>query len=525
MKVLISDKISPEAIEIFKKNGKIEVDYNPEISHEDLIKEIGKYSALVIRSRTKVKADVIEKADNLKVIGRAGIGVDNVDIDAATSKGILVMNTPGGNTVTTAEHALSMMMSLARKIPFACASMKEGKWEKSKFMGVELFNKTLGIIGMGRIGSIVASRANGLKMKVIAYDPYLSEESAQKLNVQLVNLDELLEKSDFITIHTPLNEATKHIIGREALKKVKKGVRIINCSRGGTVDEDALLEALNDGRVAGAALDVFEEEPPKKLDIVKHENVICTPHLGASTVEAQSNVAIAIAEQISDYLLNGTIRNAVNFPSIEPQLAEKTNIFIELGDKLGSFVSQIAEGRFKEINIEYSGEVTELNTSPITASIVQGVLKQILKSANPVNSLLLAKERGIKIAETTLSEQKVFANLISVKLTTDKEAYSVAGSVFHQNMLRIVKIGEYFLEAPAAGTMLVFSNYDKPGVIGRVGTIMGEANINIAGMILGRSAPGKEALSIVNVDNEIPESVVEKIKQLPNALSVKVVKL
>jgi len=525
MKVLISDKISSEALDIFKKNDSIEVDYNPEISHEDLIKEIGKYSALVIRSRTKVKADVIENAENLKVVGRAGIGVDNVDRDAATSKGILVMNTPGGNTVTTAEHAVSMMMSLARKIPFACGSMKDGKWEKSKFMGVELFNKTLGIIGMGRIGSIVASRANGLKMKVIAYDPYLSEDSAKKQNVSLVTLDELLNESDFITVHTPLSDATKHIIGRDNLKKVKKGVRIINCSRGGTVDEAALLDALNDGTVAGAALDVYEEEPPKDSDIVKHENVICTPHLGASTVEAQSNVAIAIAEQISDYLISGTIRNAVNFPSIEPQLAERTNTFIELGDKLGSFASQISEGRFKEIAIEYSGDITELNTSPVTASIVQGVLKQILKSANPVNSLLLAKERGINIVETTLSEQKNFANLISVKLTTDKEEYIVAGSVFHQNMLRIVKIGEYLLEAPATGNMLVFSNYDKPGVIGRVGTIMGEENVNIAGMILGRSAPGEDALSIVNVDNEISDTIVEKIMKLPNALSVKVVKL
>ncbi len=525
MKVLISDKISPEAIEIFKKNDSIEVDYNPEISHEDLIKEIKNYSALVIRSRTKVKADVIEKADNLKVVGRAGIGVDNVDIDAATSKGILVMNTPGGNTVTTAEHAVSMMMSLARKIPFACSSMKEGKWEKPKFMGVELFNKTLGIIGMGRIGSIVASRANGLKMKVLAFDPYLSEESAKQQNVTLVSLDELLGQADFITIHTPLSDATRHIIGEENLKKVKKGVRIINCSRGGTVDEKALLSALNEGIVAGAALDVYEEEPPKDSPIVKHENVICTPHLGASTVEAQSNVAIAVAEQISDYLVAGTIRNAVNFPSIEPQLAEKTNTFIELGDKLGSFASQISEGRFKEIVIEYSGDVTELNTGPVTASIVQGVLKQILKSANPVNSLLLAKERGIKIAETTLSEQKHFSNLITVKLTTDKEEYIVAGSAFHHDMLRIVKIGNYFLEAPATGNMLVFSNYDKPGVIGRVGTIMGEESVNIAGMILGRSAPGEEALSIVNVDSEIPDSAVEKIKKLPNALSVKVVKL
>lgn len=525
MKVLISDKISKEALEIFNAAKGVEVVFDPEISPENLIKEIGKYSALAIRSRTRVTKEVIEKADNLKVIGRAGIGVDNVDIEAATSKGILVMNTPGGNTVTTAEHALSMMMSLARDIPAACQSMKEGKWEKSKFMGVELYNKTLGIIGMGRIGSIVASRANGLEMRVIVYDPYLSEESAKKLNVRLVSVDELLKEADFITIHTPLTEATKHIIGKESLKKVKKGVRIINCARGGIVDEAALLNAINEGIVAGAAFDVFEKEPPADWNIVNHPKVICTPHLGASTVEAQTNVALDIAHQIVDYLVSGTIRNAVNFPSIEPQFAAKTNIFIDLGEKIGLMASQLSTGRFEEVTVEYSGDVTEINTNPVTASIVQGVLKPIHESANPVNSLLLAKERGIKIVTSTLSHSEDFSNLITVKLKTDKKEYAVGGSIFNGKIPRIVKIDSYYLEAPASGTMLIFSNYDTPGVIGKIGTIMGDAGINIAGMILGRSAPREKALSIVNVDNDIPKDIVEKIEKLPNILSATVVKL
>ena len=525
MKILISDKLSKEAVDILSSTPSLEVEVKTDLKPDELKNIIGGYDALVVRSSTKVTKEIIQAGKNLKIIGRAGIGVDNVDVGAASLQGIIVMNTPGGNAVTTAEHTISMMMSLARKIPAACRTMKEGKWEKSKFVGNELYNKTLGIIGMGRIGSLVAQRAKGLEMKVIAYDPFLSKESAQKLNVPLVTLEELFKDSDFITIHAIQTEQTRHLLNDKAFSQMKKGIKIINCSRGGIIDEEALYRALEEGKVSGAALDVFEEEPTKNLKLVNHENLICTPHLGASTVEAQVNVAIDIAEQLKDYFLNGVIKNAVNIPSVDQTVLAETKKYMDLGEKIGSFITQISEGSLEELSIEYRGEIADLGTKPLTVSIIRGLLTPIMKDVNLVNAPILARERGIKVSETTSRDLQNFANLIQVRLKTDKKSYLVAGTLFDKKSPRIVHIDEYDLEAPPSKFMLVFTNQDTPGVIGRIGTLLGENNINIAGMILGRAAPQGMAISIVNVDDEIPKNVLDQIGKLPNIITAKLVRL
>ena len=525
MKVLISDKLSKEALDILNNVKGLQVDIKTDLKPEELKAIIGDYDALLIRSSTKATKEIINAGKNLKIIGRAGIGVDNVDVEAASIRGIIVMNTPGGNIITTAEHAISMLMSLARKIPQACSSMKEGKWEKSKFVGSELYNKTLGIIGMGRIGSLVAQRAKGLEMRVIAFDPFLSKESAQKLNIPLVTLEELLKEADFITIHATATEQTKHLLNDKAFDQMKKGVKIINCSRGSIIDEKALSKALQDGKVSGAALDVFEEEPTKNLELVKLENVICTPHLGASTVEAPANVAIDIAEQLKDYFLNGVIKNAVNLPSVDQTLLPELRKYMDLGEKLGSFITQLSEGSLEEVSIEYRGEVVNLGTSSLTLSVIKGLFTPIMKDVNLVNAPILAKERGIKISETTSHDVENFASLIQVKLKTDRKTNLVAGTIFHKTSPRIVRIDEYDLEAPPSRFMLVFSNKDTPGVIGKIGTLLGENGINIAGMILGRAEPQGMAISIVNVDSEIPKEILDKIGTLPNILSAKLVRL
>jgi D-3-phosphoglycerate dehydrogenase len=526
MKVLISDNISPQGIEILKRVPEIEVDIKTKLSNEELKEIIKDYDGLIIRSGTKVTAEIIDAATNLKVIGRAGIGVDNVDIGEATKKGIVVMNTPGGNNITTAEHAISLLLSLTRNIPQATTSLKSGKWEKGKFIGCEICNKTLGVIGIGNIGSIVADRALGLKMNVIAYDPYISQESASKIGVELVSLDELFKRSHFITIHVPITEETRHLIDREAFNKMRDRVMIINCARGGIIDEEALYEAIVSGKVAGAALDVFEKEPPGDNPLLKLNNVICTPHLGASTDEAQINVAIAVAEQVVDYLVNGIIKNAVNVPSVSGEILKVLKPYIDLAEKLGSFQVQISKGGLEEISVEYSGEVSKYNVAPITLSLLKGLLSPILgEGVNYVNAPIIAKERGIRVIESKRSEVEDFASLITTKVRTKNEENIIAGAIFGKRDPRIVRIDDFFLEAIPEGYILVIHNIDKPGVIGNIGTTLGKNSINIAGFQLGREKIGGKAISLLHVDSSVPKKVIEEIKKLPNIISVIQVKL
>jgi len=515
-KVLISDALSPAAVQIFKDRG-IEVDFQPALGKdkEKLAELIGNYDGLAIRSATKVSAKILEKATNLKVIGRAGIGVDNVDIPAATARGVIVMNTPFGNSITTAEHAISLMLALARQIPEADTSTRAGKWEKNKFMGVEIYSKTLGIIGCGNIGSIVADRAIGLKMKVIAYDPYLSVERARDLGVEKVELDELFKRADFITLHTPLTEKTKNIIDAAALKKVKKGVRIVNCARGGLVDEAAIAEALKSGQVAGAAFDVFIEEPATQSPLFSLPNVVCTPHLGAATSEAQENVALQVAEQMSDYLLRGAISNAVNFPSISAEEAPKLKPFIALAEKLGSFAGQLTETGLTKVQISYEGAVAQMNTKALTSAAVAGLLRPMLQDVNVVSAPIVAKERGIVVEETTREMAGDFESLITVTVTTDRQSRHISGTVFADGRPRIVDIKGIRMDAEFRPSMIYITNLDKPGFIGRFSSTLGEAGINIATFHVGREAPGGNAIALIEIDGELPAEVLTKVRALP----------
>ena len=527
IKVLISDSLPPIAKQIFENTGKIECHFEPKITPEELKERIAQYHGLVVRSRTKVRADILEAATGLKVIGRAGTGVDNIDVEEATRRGIVVMNTPGGNTITTAEPAIALMFALARNIPQADASLKRGEWERKKFEGVELTDKTLGVIGAGNIGSVVANRALGLKMNVIVYDPYISEEMADRMGVRLVTLDELFAKSDFITIHVPLTQDTRNLINRDSIAKMKRGVRIINCARGGIVNEQDLYEAIKEGHVAGAALDVFEKEPPPKdLPLLGLEGVVVTPHLGASTKEAQAKVAKAIAEQMVDYLLNGTIRNAVNVPSIPGELLEILKPYISLGEKLGSFQGQLLKGRIEEVTIEYSGDVVEYDVAPITIACIKGILEQIMEqNINFVNAPHVAKERGIKVVEVKSSRPIDFASSITVKVKGEEKEHLVEGALFGKSDPRIVKIDRFFLDAVPEGYLLVIHNEDKPGVIGNVGTLLGENNINIARLHLGRESVGEEAVSVWNIDTPLPQELMQRLTELPYIISAVMVKL
>jgi D-3-phosphoglycerate dehydrogenase len=517
-KVLIADALSPAAVAIFKERG-IEADVKVGLSKEELEKIIGDYDGLAVRSATKVTEKVVAAAKKLRVVGRAGIGVDNIDVKAATAKGVIVMNTPFGNSITTAEHAISMMMALARQIPEADRSTQAGKWEKSRFMGVELFNKTLGVIGCGNIGAIVADRAIGLKMRVIAYDPFLSPERAQEIGVQKVELPELFRRADFITLHTPLIEKTKNIINADALKACKKGVRIVNCARGGLIDEAALLAALKSGHVGGAALDVFEVEPAKESPLFGAPNLICTPHLGAATGEAQENVALQVAEQISDYLLKGAITNAVNFPSITAEEAPRLTPYVKLAEQLGLFAGQLTETTIKGIKIAYSGAVAELNTKPITAAAVASVLKPLLAdSVNMVSAVTIAKERGMKIEETTRGQDGTYESYVKLTVVTDAYDRSVAGTVFSDGRPRIIQVRDINMEFEVTPHMLFVRNADKPGFIGRFGTLMGEAGVNIATLNLGRDKPGGDAICLVSTDEPISDKVLSAVKSLPMVL-------
>jgi D-3-phosphoglycerate dehydrogenase / 2-oxoglutarate reductase len=524
-KVLIPDALSPAAVQIFKDRG-IEVDFQPALGKdkEKLAEIVGNYDGLAIRSATKVSPKILEKAKSLKVIGRAGIGVDNVDIPAATARGIIVMNTPFGNSITTAEHAISLMLALARQIPEADRSTQAGKWEKNKFMGVEITGKTLGVVGCGNIGSIVADRALGLKMKVIAFDPYLSPERAIDLGVEKVELDELLKRSDFITLHTPLTEKTRNIIDAGAIAQMKKGVRIINCARGGLVDEQALRTALDSGHVAGAAFDVFVTEPATDNALFGHANVVCTPHLGAATSEAQENVALQIAEQMSDYLLRGAISNAVNFPSISAEEAPKLKPFIALAEKLGSFAGQLTETGVTKVQIAYEGAVAQMNTKALTSSALAGLLRPMLGEVNTVSAPVVAKERGIVVEEMTREMPEDYESLITVTLTTEHQSRHVSGTVFADGRPRIVNIKGIRMDAEFGPSMIYITNYDKPGFIGRFSSTLGEAGINIATFHVGRQAPGGNAIALIEIDGELPPDVLARVRALPQVQQAKPLK-
>jgi D-3-phosphoglycerate dehydrogenase len=518
-RVLIADQLSPAAVDIFKRRG-IETDVKVGLSKDELERIIGGYDGLAVRSATKATEKVIAAASRLRVIGRAGIGVDNIDVKAATAKGIIVMNTPFGNSITTAEHAISLMMALARQIPEADRSTQAGKWEKSRFLGTELYAKTLGVIGCGNIGSIVADRAVGLKMKVVAYDPFLSSERAMELGVEKVELDELLRRADFITLHTPLTDKTRSIIDAAALAKTKNGVRVVNCARGGLVDERALAAALKSGHAAGAAFDVFEVEPAKESPLFGLPNVICTPHLGASTGEAQENVALQVAEQMSDYLLRGAISNAVNFPNITAEEAPRLRPWVKLAEQLGSFAGQLTETSIKAVRIEYSGEVATLNTKPLTAAALAGVLRPLLAEVNMVSAAISAKERGMQVEEVTRGQEGAFESYIRFTVRTDHYDRSVAGTVFSDGRPRIIQVRDIDMEFEIAPRMLFIRNADKPGFIGRFGTLMGEAGLNIATLNLGRDKPGGDAICMVAIDEPVPEHVLAKIKALPQVVRV-----
>lgn len=522
MKVLVSDNIASKGIEILKKAG-LKVDVKTGMSPEELKSCIGEYSGLIIRSATKVTSEIIDAAVKLKVIGRAGSGLDNVDRNAASKKGIVVMNTPGGNTVTTAEHAFAMVISTARLIPQATASMKAGKWEKKKFMGVELFNKTLGILGLGNIGSQVAKRAQGFEMNVIAFDPFLSEESAQAAGIRKVSLDELFAQSDFITIHTPLTPDTKGLINSRTIAKMKDGVRIINCARGGIINEQDLYEALKSGKVAGAALDVLEKEPPpENHPLLTLDNLICTPHLGASTTEAQENVALAVAEQVADYLVHGTIRNAVNFPSIPTDQIRRLQPYISLAEKLGEFSSQILEEGATEITIEYRGDAAEINTAPVTIAAIKGFLAPILlETVNFVNAPFIAKERGIEVKETKSEDSGDYQSVIALRIKAGSRESYVAGTLFSKKDPRIILIDNFKVEIVPEGELLLMYNNDKPGVIGNIGNLLGGNDINIARMHFGREKAGGTAISVVSIDTAPTSEILEQVRRLPNILSVK----
>jgi len=527
IKILVSDKLSEEGLKIIQAVKEFTVDVKTDLKPEELKKIIKEYQAIIVRSATKVTQDIIQAAGNLRVIGRAGVGLDNVDLAAATGKGIVVMNAPAGNTISTCEHTISMLLALARNIAQANASVKRGEWKRSKFMGTELYKKTLGIIGLGRIGAEVAKRALSFGMKVIAFDPYLSSEVGKGLGIEMVELSVLLKSADFITVHTPLTESTRHMISDKEFALMKDGVWVINCARGGIIDEEALIKAIKEGKVASASLDVYEKEPPESdYELFKLDNVITTPHLGASTEEAQVNVAIEIAECVRDYLLGKGIRNAVNYPQIEPEVYKILAPYINLAESLGNFSSQLVEGRPKAVSIEYSGGIAEQDVAPITMALIKGFLTPILEeTVNFVNARSLAEARGIKIKETRLSSEEEFVNLISVRIDTDKASRKICATLSPNRQPRIVKIDDFYVEVSPCGNLIVIKNWDKPGIIGNLGTLLGKHSINIASMTFGRKEPGGEAISVLNVDSPISSGLLEKIKSIENVLAVKLIKL
>ena len=525
-KVLITDSLAEQGRAVLERTPQIRMDYRPGLKPDEIRRIIGEYDALIVRSGTRATADIIEAGRALKVIGRAGIGVDNIDVEAASKRGIVVMNTPGGNNVTTAEHALTLLLAMARNIPQASASLRAGKWERSKFTGVEVCGKTLGIVGVGNIGSVVADRAQGLKMKVIAYDPYLTSEAAARSGIELTTLDDLYARADFISVHTPLTAETRGLIGQEAFAKMRKGVRIVNCARGGIIDEVALAEAVRSGHVAGAALDVFVEEPPASdHPLLALDAVVATPHLGASTDEAQINVAIAIAEQVADFLTRGEVRAAVNVPNLSAERLAVLGPFLVLAEKVGSLQAQMVSGALREVEIEGSGDVADHDMKALTASVLKGLLSPVMESVvNYVNAPFIAHERGIRVVESRSSLPSDFLNSLTVRVKRDSETTTVAGAVFGKKTLRIVRINKFYMEAVPQGYILILNNRDVPGVVGAVGTLLGKHGINIAGIELGRDESGG-AISFFHVDEPVPPRVLTELRELPAITSAQLVQL
>ncbi len=526
MKILVSDSLSPKGVEVLERAG-FSVDVKTKLPKEELLKEIPNYEGLVVRSATKVTKEVIAAGTRLRIVGRAGTGLDNVDTDAATRRGIVVMNTPGGNTITTAEHAMSMIASMSRKIPQATASTRSGKWEKSKFMGTELYNKTLGLVGLGQIGSYVAKLAQGWSMNVIGFDPYLAEDRARQMGIEVVELEEIFTRSDVISVHTPLTNETRGLINRDTLAKMKDGVMIVNCARGGIIDEKDLAEALQSGKVASAAFDVFEQEPVSPDNpLLALENFVCTPHIGASTEEAQENVAIGIAEQFVDYFKRGLSRGAVNVPSVAPEVLPQLKPYLLLAERMGRFQAQLLEGGVKAVTVEYSGEVAQLAVAPVTVAVLKGLLSPILEDViNFVNAPIVAKERGIEVKEVKSSDAGDFTSLIRIKVDAGQKTHTLAGTLFHKQDPRIVEINQFQVEVVSEGHMILIDNVDRPGVIGMVGKILGEHGVNIAQMQCSRIERGESALLIIGLDSPLSSDVVDLLKKEKDLLSVRLVDL
>lgn len=526
MKVLVSDPLSEVGVEIFRDTPGIEVDVKTGLTPDGLKAIIGEYDGIAIRSATNMTADIISAAHNLKVIGRAGIGLDNVDIPAASKRGIVVMNTPGGNTVTTAEHTLALIMALSRNIPQATASLKAGKWEKKKLQGRELSSKTLGLIGVGHIGRIVADRAKGLKMKVIAYDPYIKPETIERLDLEPVSFEELLDRADYLTIHTPKTDETTNMINRKTIAKMKKGAMVINCARGGIVNEDDLYEALKAGHLGGAALDVFSQEPPGKINLMSLPNFICTPHLGASTTEAQDKVAEDVAEQIVAYLLHGTVENAVNVPGISAELMNTLRPYAILAERMGSLQSQLADSAILEAHIDYSGTVTEYDVAPLTTAMLKGLLTPILKDeVNFVNAPYIAADRGIKVVEAKSSSSEDFASLIKLTVRTLEGKTIVSGTIFGKEMPRILRINNFYLEAIPEGHNLFIHNQDSPGAIGEIGTTLGKHNINISRMQVGEERKKKQNVILLTTTSVVNNEVLDELRGLEYVFSARKIEL
>jgi len=526
MKVLVSDPLSEVGVKTLQETPDIEVDVNTDLTPEELKGIIGQYHALVIRSATKATAEIIDAAHNLKVIGRAGIGLDNVDIPAASKKGIVVMNTPEGNTITAAEHTIAMIMALSRNIPQATASLKEGRWEKKKFQGQEIFNKTLGVIGVGRIGRLVAERAKGMEMKVIAYDPHIKPDIIERMDIEPVSFDELLQRSDYITIHTPSTEETINMINKEAIGKMKSGAMLINCARGGIVNEDDLYEALKSGHLSGAALDVFSKEPPGKTKLLSLHNLICTPHLGASTKEAQDKVAKDVAEQIVAYLLYGSVKNAVNVPSISPELLSTLRPYATLAEKMGSLQIQLADNAILEVQINYSGKVTNYDVTPLTTAMLKGLLTPILKDqVNFVNAPVIAAERGIKVVESKTKAPEDFSSLIKLTVKTQKGKNIISGTIFGNNLLRILRINNFYLEAIPEGHNLLINNLDKPGVIGRITSTLGSYKVNISRMQVGEEKAKKQNVIFLATNVSINDEILKELRGLEDISLVRRIEL
>ncbi|MBU1153775.1 phosphoglycerate dehydrogenase [bacterium] len=527
MKVLVSDTLPQESLELLRKEKDLEVDVKTKLSPQELISCISNYQVLLIRSGTKVTKEVINAASNLQIIGRAGVGIDNVDVEAATRRGIIVMNTPDGNTISTAEHTIALILSLSRNIPFAHYSLRNKEWKREKFAGVELFDKTIGIIGLGRIGTEVAKRIKAFQMRVIGYDPYVSEERVESLGIEMVGLEQLYKESDYITLHVTKTPETKNMISKKEIELMKSEVRIINCARGGLIQEQDLIEALRNKRIAGAALDVYEQEPPAESELFSLDNCITVPHLGASTKEAQLNVGVDIVKQALEVLKGGMAKNAINIPQIDGNLLNQLKPYLNLGEKLGSFQGQLASAAIEEVAIEYAGDMTKYDLKAVSIAILKGLLSAMIDDAlvNFVNAPFLAKERGIKVVESKSSQREDFNNLISVTVKTNKGKSSIAATLFHKDDARLVYLENFRIDAIPSGYMLVLSNIDKPGVVGRIGTILGNNNINIAALYMGREPIKDKQILVINVDSFVPEEVISEIRNLEEILRVKLIRL